>query len=144
MGQSVSAYTSYADYRPDVAVDSGYVHAPFPSNITAALAQNPPSAAALQDLSGFMKLFFYPPISDSIWICFLTGLLYLGLLIIAGLGIAVYRLRQGRFWIIRLERRARGLYILPNALNAFLLFELGFCFAWGIYGIAVFESYRNM
>jgi hypothetical protein len=142
MGQSVSAYTSYADYRPNVAVIARSPHAPFPANITAGLAQDPPSAAALQDLSGFMKLFFYVPLSPNVYIAFFTGLLYLGLLIIAAVAIGIYRWRRGQFWIIRLERRARGLYIVPNALNAFLLCELSFCLSWGVYGIGAFESYR--
>ncbi|PWN24205.1 hypothetical protein BCV69DRAFT_310039 [Microstroma glucosiphilum] len=142
MGQSVSTYTTYADYRPDVGVIAGHPHKPFPSNITAGLAQDPPSAAALQSLSDFMRLFFYVPLTPSIYIAFFTGLIYLGLLIIAAAAIGVYRWRRGQFWILRLERRARGLYIVPNALNAFLLFELSFCLSWGVYGIGAFQSYR--
>lgn len=52
------------------------------------------------------------------------------------------RIIQGKFWIVRLMRRSEGVYIVPNALNAFTLFEGCFAILWVIYVGIVVATYH--
>lgn len=118
-------------------------HASFPSSITAGLAENPPNLAALEELREFMSGFFYLPLSRTFYIGFVVGLAILGVLALTGLSVCVQRLRQRKLWFLRFERRARGLYIVPNALNAFMLCEISFSIAWILYGTNIYLAYAK-
>lgn len=138
MGQHNLRWSSRDDSMP---IAHQAAHGSFPSQIIAGLAEDPPSPAALQELSEFMSGFFYLSLSSEFYIGFVVGLSILGVLVLTGFGVCAQRLKQRKLWFIRFERRARGLYIVPNALNAFMLCEISFSVAWILYGTNIYLAY---
>ncbi|PWN24206.1 hypothetical protein BCV69DRAFT_23026 [Microstroma glucosiphilum] len=143
MGQQTSPWSFHDDYAlvQPVAGQSGHGH--FPPQILLALIQDPPSPAALQELLDFMSGFFYLRLTRAFYIGFVVGLSILAVTVLTGLGVCAHRLKQRKLWFLRFERRARGLYIVPNALNAFMLCEISFGVAWILYGTNIYLAYAK-
>lgn len=52
------------------------------------------------------------------------------------------RIYKGKFWIVRFMRRSEGIYMVPNALNSFTLFEGCFAILWVAYVCIVLATYH--
>lgn len=58
------------------------------------------------------------------------------------MAIICIRVYKGKFWIVRFMRRSEGIYIVPNALNAFTMFEGCFALLWVVYVAIVVATYH--
>lgn len=42
----------------------------------------------------------------------------------------LHRIFHQKFWLFKLTRRSEGMYVIPNSLNCFLIFEGAFGLLW--------------
>ncbi|CBQ69521.1 conserved hypothetical Ustilaginaceae-specific protein [Sporisorium reilianum SRZ2] len=97
----------------------------FPASIVSGLSSMDPSVqrAAIAELRAYIKRCFFLPFEPYFYINNLVTAGLICLLILIGLPVAGHRLYHGRLNPVRVERRAQGSYLVPNAINCFLLLE---------------------
>ena len=102
----------------------------FPASIETGLASTIPNVqrAAIDELRAYIRSCFFLDFENYFLITNLVTAGIICLLIIIGIPVVLHRLYHGRLHVFRLERRMQGSYIIPNAINCFLLLE-------GLYGI---------
>lgn len=84
--------------------------------------------AAIEQLRGFVHELFFLDVNKFFLITNPITAGIICLLIVIGIPVILHRLYHKRLDLFRLERRAQGSYIVPNAINCFLLLE-------GLYGV---------
>ncbi|TKY88317.1 hypothetical protein EX895_002669 [Sporisorium graminicola] len=102
----------------------------FPASIVSGLSSTDAGVqrAAIAELRAYVKRLFFLEFEPYFFVNILVTAGIICLLIVIGLPVAGHRLYHGRLNPIRVERRAQGSYLVPNAINCFLLLE-------GAYGI---------
>ncbi|EST08197.1 hypothetical protein PSEUBRA_002285 [Kalmanozyma brasiliensis GHG001] len=102
----------------------------FPESIVSGLSSTDASVqlAAIAELRAYIRRLFFLDVDNYFEISSLVTAGIIAVLILIGIPVVLHRLYYGRLHIWRLERRAQGSYLIPNAINCFLLLE-------GLYGI---------
>lgn len=102
----------------------------FPASITSGLSSSDVTAqqAAIAELRTFIYRLFFLDLKPFTKVSALVTAGIIGLLIIVGVPVLIHRLYHKRLAVFRIERRTQGLYIVPNAINCFLILE-------GIFGV---------
>ncbi len=117
----------------------------FPASIVSGLSSTDPTVqrAAIAELRAYIRRLFFLDLDNYFQIVNLVTAGIIAVLIIIGIPVVLHRLYHGRLHMFRLERRAQGSYLIPNAINCFLLLE-------GLYGIltvafnfVVWELFHN-
>lgn len=98
---------------------------PLPDRITTGLSSTDAlvQRAALTDLQTFIRGFFFLKFRTPFWGSLITSAGILILLLSIGGVLVSHRIYHRRFWPFRFERRAQGIYVVPNAINCFLICE---------------------
>lgn len=119
-----------------------YDHGPFPSSIMSGMqAASGANLESIQQLDAYIKHFFTFEMPKAFFIQMaVAGAWIAGLIILCSTTI-LYRMYKGAFWIFKLQRRPEGTYIVPNALNSFLLFEGVFAIVWIAFIIVQYYGY---
>ncbi|UZJ55377.1 hypothetical protein CBS101457_004697 [Exobasidium rhododendri] len=117
-------------------------HGPFPGTILQGM-QSPDGAdlQAVQDLDIFMQGFFFVNLPKNFYIQMAVAGSCIAILIIMVSCVILDRLRKRAFWIFKLQRRSEGIYIVPNALNSYLLFEGIFGIIWIAFIVVQYRGY---
>lgn len=92
-----------------------------------------PSGADLtsvQQLDTFVEKFFIFNMPKNFFIQMAVAGVWIIMLIIVGSIVIIHRLRKRAFWLFKFRRRSEGIYVVPNALNCFLLLEGCFGIIW--------------
>ncbi|CDS00784.1 uncharacterized protein SPSC_02230 [Sporisorium scitamineum] len=102
----------------------------FPASIVSGLSSTNPGVqrAAIAELRAYVKRLFFLDFATYFYTNSLVTAGIICLLVVIGLPVAGHRLYHKRLNPIRVEKRAQGSYLVPNAINCFLLLE-------GFYGI---------
>lgn len=102
----------------------------FPASIVSGLSSSDSVSqlTAIAELRDYMRRLFFLEINDFVLVSTLVTAGILALLIVIGIPVIIHRVYHKRLAVFRIERRTQGLYIVPNAINCFLLLE-------GIYGV---------
>ncbi|GAC94634.1 hypothetical protein PHSY_002207 [Pseudozyma hubeiensis SY62] len=102
----------------------------FPASIVFGLSSTNATAqrAAIAELRSYIHRLFFLDLKPYFFISSVASAGIIALLIVIGFPVVLHRLFHGRLYPFRLERRAQGSYLVPNAINCFLLLE-------GVYGI---------
>ncbi|KAJ1021141.1 hypothetical protein NDA16_003927 [Ustilago loliicola] len=117
----------------------------FPASIVSGLSSSDPSTqqAAIAELRAYVRRLFFLDFEPWFMVSNLVTAGFILLLILIGIPVVLHRLYHKRLDIFRLERRMQGSYVIPNAINCFLLLE-------GLYGIltvafnfCVWELFNN-
>ncbi|PWN25989.1 hypothetical protein BDZ90DRAFT_56081 [Jaminaea rosea] len=118
------------------------VHGPFPEAITTLLNGSAEDRAqGLVRLEAFILDLFTFKFSRAFFIALLTAACFLALLVVVGSVVIMYRIWNGKFWVVRFMRRSEGIYVVPNALNAFTLLEGSFGALWFAYVWVLIYAY---
>lgn len=101
-----------------------------PTSIVSGLASTDSATqlTAIAELRAFVRSFFFLDIQQY---CFVITIATAGIIcaiLLIGIPVVLHRFYHDRLTVFRLERRMQGLYIIPNAINCFLLLE-------GAYGV---------
>ena len=112
-----------------------FIHGPtkpvdFPASILNGLTSTDVGVqrAAIAELQTYLKQLFFLPMRNYFYISNLVTAGIICLIIVIGFPVVLHRLYHGRLHLFRLERRAQGSFLVPNAINCFLLIQ-------GVYGI---------
>ncbi|KAJ1018713.1 hypothetical protein NDA13_006400 [Ustilago tritici] len=117
----------------------------FPLSIVSGLSSSHPSIqqTAIAEQRAYIRRLFFLEFHPYFMVSSIATAGIILLLIAIGIPVALHRLYHGRLDVFRLERRMQGSYIIPNAINCFLLLE-------GLYGIltvafnfCVWELFNN-
>lgn len=102
----------------------------FPASIVSGLSSTDPSVqqAAIAELRAYIKRLFFLHFEPFFFISNIAVAGIICLIIVIGFPVVLHRLCHGRLYPFRVERRAQGSYLVPNAINCFLLLE-------GVYGV---------
>ncbi|PWN53709.1 hypothetical protein IE53DRAFT_121911 [Violaceomyces palustris] len=115
----------------------------FPPSLAQGLASPQPSQETLGELEKFIRELFYLPLPGSFYVQMLIVAICILVMLGTGSLLILHRMVKGRFWIMRFTRRAEGTYIVPNALNCFLLFEGCFGIIWVAFAAIEIKLYRS-
>lgn len=120
----------------------GEGHQPFPEPILTGL-QDPAGAsgASLAKLDEFVHRLFVFDLPKNFFIQMAVTGSCIVILLIVGAATILSRIAQSSFWIFKATRRSEGTYLVPNALNTFLLFEGVFGIVWLAFIIVQFKGY---
>ncbi|CAO1625438.1 unnamed protein product [Sympodiomycopsis kandeliae] len=135
VGNRLASYYSYDDSISVPLSDLGATHEPFPSSIQNGIASGNPQA--LRDVESFIQDLFIFRWEAWFYVTFSVAAILLLLLVVVGGSIILFRICKGKFWVVRFMRRSEGVYIVPNALNAFALFEGLFGILWFTYACII-------
>ncbi|SNX86821.1 related to conserved hypothetical Ustilaginaceae-specific protein [Melanopsichium pennsylvanicum] len=104
----------------------------FPADIVSGLSSADATVQrdAIVELRAYVRELFFLKFPNSFFINCLTTVGIVGLLIVLASPVVIHRLYHGRLNLCRFERRMQGLYIVPNAINCFLLLQ-------GTYGLLI-------
>lgn len=102
----------------------------FPASIVSGLSSTDATAqrAAIAELRSYINRLFFLNFESYFFVSNIATAGIIALLVVIGIPVVLHRLFHGRLHPFRLERRAQGSYLVPNAINCFLLLE-------GVYGI---------
>lgn len=117
-------------------------HGPFPSNILDGMSS--PSGADLssvQQLDTFLEKFFTFEMPANFFIQMAVAGAWILMLIVIGTIVIIHRIRKKAFWLFKFQRRSEGIYVVPNALNCFLLLEGCFGIIWVAFVIVQYRAY---
>ena len=117
-------------------------HDAFPTAILAGMqAAEGASAQSVEQLDTFLLRFFTFDLPKNFFIQMAFVSAWIALLILLGSIVILHRMSKRAFWIFKLQRRSEGTYIVPNALNTFLLFEGMFGIVWIAFAIVQYQGY---
>lgn len=107
-------------------------HDPFPSSLLQEVQGDPAGASpqALLDLNKFTHAHFAFFMPGNFFIQNAAAGSWLALIIVVGFIVLAKRFYEKTFWLFKFQRRSEGVYIVPNALNTFLLLEGCFVIVW--------------
>lgn len=117
-------------------------HNGFPPEILAGMnSAEGASRAALEDLDTFIFSLFTNGLPKNFFVQMAVAGTLIAILLVVGLIVIYQRFRKQAFWVFKATRRSEGIYIVPNALNTFLLFEGVFACVWLTFIIVQYFAY---
>ncbi|PWN34087.1 uncharacterized protein FA14DRAFT_68372 [Meira miltonrushii] len=117
-------------------------HVDFPASILTGLqSSSGASAQSLSELDKFIHGLFAFDLPKNFFIQMAVAGACIATLVLVGLATIYSRVTQRAFWIFKATRRSEGIYLVPNALNTFLLFEGVFAALWLAFIIIQYEGY---
>jgi hypothetical protein len=99
------------------------------------------SVASLNELQDFIFRLFAFDLPKNFFIQMAVAGTVICILVILGGATIASRILQRSFWVFKVTRRSEGLYLVPNALNTFLVFEAVFAFVWLAFIIVQYHGY---
>ncbi|CEH16795.1 hypothetical protein CBOM_07001 [Ceraceosorus bombacis] len=143
---SVAGHTAGRSFEDTLRqLQAGYgsqTHDPFPADLAQALSQpEGASAGAVRDLEAFIHRLFTLDLDSTFFIQVAACIAVIALLLVCGVIVILIRIIKQRFWLIKITRRSEGVYIVPNALNCFLVMEGIFGCVWIVFSVTQFLAY---
>ncbi|PWZ02015.1 hypothetical protein BCV70DRAFT_55187 [Testicularia cyperi] len=116
-----------------------------PFAITASLSSSDPTVQrqGLEQLQTFVHNLFYLPVEGRFFVSLFVTSGIIALLIPIGFVVCLHRIVHRRHMPFRLEHRAHGFYVVPNAINCFLLFEGAYGIATIAFNSIVWQAFHN-
>ncbi|KAK0531102.1 hypothetical protein OC842_003713 [Tilletia horrida] len=81
-------------------------------------------------LRHWMALYFHKPTSVAYFVQMIICTVFLGIILIFGLGVIIYRLWDRTLWLFRIQDTRGSPLIIPNSISAFVLFEAAYALVW--------------
>ena len=120
---------------------AGEKHVDFPASILSGLqSSSGASVQSLVELDKFIHGLFAFELPKNFFIQMAVAGSCIATLVLVGLATIYSRVTQRAFWIFKATRRSEGIYLVPNALNTFLLFEGVFAALWLAFIIIQFKG----
>jgi len=117
-------------------------HGPFPPAILQGMQSNSgANLQSVQQLDTFIERFFILNLPKNFFIQMAVAGSWIAILIILGSSVILHRIKKKAFWLFKFQRRSEGIYIVPNALNTFLVFEGLFGIVWIAFIIVQYRGY---
>ncbi|KAN0064180.1 hypothetical protein ACQY0O_003347 [Thecaphora frezii] len=119
-------------------------HNDFPQDITAGLINvidGQPSQQALDSLKNFVHRLLFLDYGQSAMAQIVVTTLIIAVLLTIGILLVAHRVYRRKFWVFRFTRRAEGIYIVPNALNCFLLLEGSYATLFIAYNLCTWQLF---
>lgn len=85
---------------------------------------------SLLQLDGLLHSIFTFDLPKSYFMLLIASASWVGLLILCGLPIFIFRIYRKKIWLIRFIRRQEGVYIVPNAITSFVICITLFGICW--------------
>ena len=116
-------------------------HDAFPSSITdSMLSPSGASSEAISQLDAYIRAFFIFDMPKNFYIQLAVAGSWICFLFIIGNSCVLHRIYKGQFWFFKLQRRSEGIYVVPNALNSFMVFVGFFAILWLAFLVIYYEA----